>query len=274
MQKLSIIIVTYNSADDIGHCLESIDQCLAELQPQVVVVDNASADATVTTVKKTMPSATVIEQENGGFAAGVNRGLAEVTGQYILLLNPDAVLVPGSVEQLLAYADAQPQAGIIGGRLVGEDKQPQASFGNFPTTLTEFFHTVQLHRLLPVGRYVPHNRLTRRWYRTQQVDWVGFGYALLRRTMVHQLGELDERFFMYMEDIDYCKRAQQAGWQVVYLANAPVIHRLQASWGGALDRAKRQEETSLRKYFTKHRQAGWALTPLLAIQRLLRRFKR
>lgn len=270
MIRCSVIIVTHQSAARIADCLAAVHQQLTAAD-ELIIVDNGSTDGTPALVAEQFPRARLLLQHNRGFAAGVNRGLAASHGHYLLLLNPDALLEADAITLMIDWAERHPQAGIVGGQFIHRSGRPQATWGAFPNWWTELLRTTQLHRLIPGGRYTPHSFLTSWQYRLSPVDWVSGGFMLLRRAVIRQIGLFDERFFMYLEDVDYCARARRAGWQVWYLPVVQAIHAHGASWHGQRAAARAAEAASLLLWWHKHNRLVWPLRVLIGWQTLLRR---
>jgi hypothetical protein len=167
----------------------------------------------------------IANADNRGFTRANNQGLALSRGRYVLFLNPDTELVPAALGRMLAFAEAQPQVGVIGPQLRYGDGSVQSSRRRFPTLATFFLESTI------VQRWWPQNRVLSRYYvldrpddATSQVDWVVGACMLVRRAVLEQIGGFDEGFFMYSEELDLCRRAVDAGWQVVYLPAAVVTH--------------------------------------------------
>jgi len=233
----SVIIVSWNVRDLLRRCLRSVgsEQSAVNSQPfsvhcsrfiEVLVVDNASSDGTVEMLRAEFPGVRVMANaENVGFTRGNNEALAEAQGRYLFLLNPDTELRPGALQALIDYMEAHPRVGIVGPRLFYGDGTPQSSRRRFPTLATAFLESTKLQQ------WFPRNRVLTRYYMldtsddaTQEVDWVNGSAMFVRRQVYEQIGGFDEAFFMYSEELDWCYRAKQAGWQVVYLPTAQVTH--------------------------------------------------
>jgi N-acetylglucosaminyl-diphospho-decaprenol L-rhamnosyltransferase len=231
---VSIVILNYNTREHLQACLTSIaDEGSTSLsggsiQAEVLVVDNASSDGSAEMVAASFPWVTLIRSPyNGGFAMGNNQALARSRGRTILLLNPDAVLPAGGVQRLLDTLTAHPEAGIIGPRLLRPDGSMHlACRRSFPTPSIAFY------RLSGASRVFPRSRRFGRYNLTYldpslaiEVDSVCGACMLIRREVVDRVGLLDERFFMYGEDLDWCLRARQARWTVRYEPGIVVQHQ-------------------------------------------------
>lgn len=228
-KALSILIITYNSRRLIAPLLQGLAEQIASLAPEqaeVVVVDNASNDGTADLVAREFPQVTLVRSaQNLGFAAGNNLGVKHSRGKMLLLLNPDALPEPGCIARGLALMAAHPQVGMGGARLLnpGGDTEPSARM--FPTLLQEFFVLSGLAARYPRSRIF--GRFDRTWADPDApavVDWVPGAFALITRELFDQLGGFDERFFLYYEEVDLCRRLNAAGWQVMYWPELRVAH--------------------------------------------------
>ncbi len=240
---LSVLIVSWNVVGLLSRCLASIE---AQSQPsawpqvrrllssedqvdatlEVIVVDNASADGTVTQLRQHFPWVQVLSnRDNAGFSRGNNQAMARSRGRWLLFLNPDTEAQPGSLGALLHFMQAHPRAGVIGPRLYYPDGSVQSSRRRFPSVMTTFWESTLLEQ------WWPHNPWARR-YRlqdvsdagVQEVDWLVGACLLIPRAVMQQVGGWDEGFFMYSEELDLCRRIKQAGWQVIFTPEAAVIH--------------------------------------------------
>ncbi|HSM54690.1 MAG TPA: glycosyltransferase family 2 protein [Candidatus Sulfomarinibacteraceae bacterium] len=222
---LSIIIVSWNVRQLLRHCLQSIAANRGDLRLQVIVVDSASADGTPDMVREQFSWVHLIAcEDNVGFPRGNNIGLKEARGRYILLLNPDTRVLGNALTAMTHYLQAHPAVGVVGPQLLYADGEIQSSRRRFPTLLTAFFESTWLEPWAP--------RSVLNYYRVgelgadfiQDVDWVMGAALMTRQEIVQQVGPLDEAYFMYSEELDWCRRIRQAGWRVVYLPSAQVIH--------------------------------------------------
>ena len=253
--QLSIIIVTYNSARHLPACLESISEHLKGVEYEVCVVDNASDDDSAALAAAAGGRTRVIcNTRNLGFSAAVNIGLRNTSGRYCMWLNPDTRIVGGDVRELLRRFEEEPEAGIIGPKLLNADGSIQLSCRSFPSYSTAFFNRYSL-----LTRLFPKNRFSRRYLHTdwdhraiREVDWVSGAGLLHRRSLLDDVGELDEMFFMYIEDIDFCLRARRAGWKVYYHPALRVLHHIAGSSRQVPFSMIVELHKSIWRYYTKH----------------------
>jgi GT2 family glycosyltransferase len=217
-------------------------------------VDNASSDGSAAMVRQHFPQVRLIANEsNLGFTHGNNQGIAASQGRYVLLLNPDTAVIGEAVATLLAFLEAHPDVGVVGPQLRYPDGSIQPSRRRFPTLATAFVESTVLQPLF-VG-----SSLLRRYYVadqpdnvTQDVDWLVGACLLVRREAIEQAGPLDEGFFMYSEELDWCRRIKQAGWRIVYLPAAQVIHYEGKSSEQNLAARDLRFHSSKVRYFRKH----------------------
>lgn len=225
MIDISIIIVNWNVKDLLAACLESIDANRGDLTLEVIVVDSASTDGSVDMVRARYRWVKLMQHvDNIGFARGNNFALAVARGRYLLLLNPDTEIVGDMLQQMVAYLDANPDVGIVGPHTLNTDGSTQSSRRRFPTLATGFLESTWLQPFAPqsvLDRYYVNDAADSD---TLDVDWVQ-GHALMTRIHVYQqIGALHYGYRMYFEELDWCRRARAAGWRVVYLGSAQVIH--------------------------------------------------
>jgi GT2 family glycosyltransferase len=224
---LSICIVNWNAGRFLLHCLASIQESQLGPKYEVIVVDNASTDDSAVQIHPRFPGVKVIlHGHNGGFATANNIAIAHSAGRYILLLNPDTLVYAGALEEMVAYMDAHPLVGVCGCRLIHPDSgRAEASARGFPTLLPLLWNLSYLDRLFPRSPLFSAYQMTyQRDDGPREVDWVTGACLMARREAVAQVGGLDERIFMYCEDVDWCYRFKQAGWKVFYLPMAQIAH--------------------------------------------------
>jgi GT2 family glycosyltransferase len=250
MDDVAVVVVTYDALPWIEQCLESVRGV------PTVVVDNGSSDGTPAFVRERFPGVRVVEHENRGLGAGWNVGIAGTTSRYVLLLNADAWLVGDALDRLVAHADASPQTAVIGPRLLDPDGTLQRSVRGFPTLwrlATEYFFLRKL---------APGTSLFNAFYaggfdheETHQVEVVMGACMLVRREAIAEVGGLDEDFFLFSEETDWCYRFGQAGWKVVFFAGAECVHVRGASHGGRLYRENLRGHL---RFLAKHRGLSYA----------------
>ena len=255
MPRLSIIIVTYNSRGHIDACLESLTRTPPGVDHDIVDVDNGSTDGTAAAVRERWPAVRVIDAgANLGFAAANNLGIRQTSGELVLLLNPDAVVRPDAIDRLVALLDARPHVAVVGPRIVDGDRRAELSFGAMISPLAEL-----RQKMLVVGndRHVPFisgyvDRLTRR---EQQVDWVSGACLMVRRADAEATGLMDERYFMYTEDVDFCAAIRARGRTVLFTPTAEVVHLRGRSASTAPSSTEAAYRRSQLAFYEKHHPA-------------------
>ncbi len=251
---LTVCIVSWNVWEDLQACLESLYSGGNRVSFDVIVVDNASTDATPGRLPEDFPQVKLVANpENRGFASGVNQAIAAGGGRYYFLLNPDTIVPPGALDELISFADAHPQAGIIGPKLRYPDGRLQYSCRRFPTVAAAIFRNTFLEPLIPGVRSVRHYLMTD-WEHDEvrEVDWLSGAAMLIRAELVEEIGGLDEGFFWGSEDVDYCLRAQQAGWQVLYTPQPEIVHAVGRSSQQAEIKTILHTHRSMYRLYTKH----------------------
>ncbi len=223
---VSFLIVSWNVRDLLRRALNSILADTRGIEAEIILVDNASRDGTPEMVRAEFPAVQLIANAvNRGFTGGNNQALAVARGRYLFLLNPDTEIMPGATAALLEYARANPRVGIVGPQLLNPDGSVQSSRRRFPTLATAFMESTRLQQWFPRSPWLTrYYILDRPDDVIQEVDWVVGAAMLVRRQVYEQLGGLDESFFMYSEELDWCYRAKRAGWSVVYFPCARVMH--------------------------------------------------
>lgn len=254
MLDLYVVIVNYNTRDLLRQCLASVYESKGAFTYHVCVVDNCSTDGSATMVRQEFPQATLIETEvNGGYAYANNIGLRSAPARYYLLLNPDTVLPPSALADMLAFMEAHPDAGAAGPRLVLQDGSLDlACRRSFPTPAVSFYRLIGLSKLFPKSRRFGRYNLT---YldpnETTEVDSVVGAFMLVRAEAIQQVGLLDETFFMYGEDLDWAYRMKRAGWKIYYNADVTVLHYKRAASKHSL-KAQVEFYRAMLVWFRKH----------------------
>ena len=261
---VSAVVVSYNSAAYLPDCLRSLR---SEGVPEVVVVDNASSDRSVAAVRAADPAVTVVETgANLGFGTGANRGVAVSTGDFVLILNPDTVVEPGTVKALVEALERDRDLAVVGPRMENVDGTLYPSVRRFPNLTVAFGHAF-------LGLVWPGNPYTRSYRMldwdhdrpASDVDWVGGACLLVRRSAFDAVGGFDERYFMYVEDVDLCWRLGRAGWRIGYEPAGRVVHALGGSSRHRPYRMIAEHHRSLLRFVSKSTEGRRrALLPAVA----------
>lgn len=263
--KLSIIIVNYNTGQLTASCVKNILQKKLPVSYEIIVVDNGSDDDSVSLLKSDYPEIQVIANEqNLGLARAVNIGIEQAGGQYILVLNPDIVVIDDAIEKLIDYMEQNPDVGVAGGKLLSPNGKLQYSSYRFYKPMTILYRRTGLGNTKKgkqaVSRFLmkdyDHSQIT-------DVDWLMGACLLIRTKALKQVGGMDERFFLYFEDVDWCRRFWEKGWRVVYMPKAHFSHYHQQSsrtnglWGLLTNWVVREHIRSAVKYFWKYHGKPW-----------------
>lgn len=254
MIDLSIIIVNWNTQDILKDCLDSVFEQTKAVSFEVIVVDNASSDDSVQMVKSEFPQVILIENaENCGFAAANNQGMQIAKGRYVLLLNSDTVVLDGAIQKTLAFADQHPEAAVVGCKVLNPDMTLQPTCFMYPSLLNLFLSSSYLYKLFPRSRLFGRERMTW-WDRDdiREVEVVTGCFMLVRKKAIDQVGKMDESFFMYAEETDWCYRFKKGSWKLLFTPEAEIIHL-----GGQSSKMIKPEMTmqlraSLLLYFKKN----------------------
>ncbi len=265
MLDWTVIIVNWNTREQLRQCLRSVFASEGIVSFEVSVVDNASIDGSAEKIRREFPKAHLIaNKENIGFAKANNQAIRRSSGANILLLNPDCVLSSGALENMLAFIKTHPKAGVVGGRLTGENGELQKSVRNFPTFSSQAAMLLKLHHLYPpiIKKYLAENM---NYDNHASVDQIMGAFFAIPRGVLAQVGLLDERFFLWFEEVDYCKRVKAAGYEVYYTPMADVTHIGGESFGQLMPARKQKIwNKSLSSYIKKHH----GLLPWLGLQPL------
>jgi GT2 family glycosyltransferase len=257
---VSCIVVSWNVCDLLRRCLRSLtNETTTHHRREIIVVDCASADGSAEMVRREFGGVQlVVSPENLGYAGGNNAGAALASGRYLMILNPDTELVGDAVGLLADYLDEHPEAGAAGPQLRYADGGLQPSRRRFPTLATAFWESTLLHQWFPINRIARHYHMADRPpTAAQPVDWLVGAALMIRRTAWEQVGQFDESFFMYFEELDWCRRCRDAGWQIHYVPEAQIIHHEgKSSEQVAAARTIRFQRSKVR-YFSKYYGAVW-----------------
>jgi len=251
---VSAVLLTWNSAPHVGRALASLAREVSGLAAELIVVDNGSTDASVQIVHRIAPHARIIENtSNLGVARARNQGIALARGRYLLFLDSDAELAPGSVCEMLRFIDASPTVGMLGPKLTSPDGAVQFSCRRFPTMQGKILR--QLPRRVQKAIAFVSDEEMHDIDRTiaQPVDYVIGACQLIRRDVIERIGPLDERMFYGPEDVDFCLRTWQAGWAVYYLPAAVAVHHEQRITRRRPGVLTLRHGLALAYYFWKHR---------------------
>ena len=224
---LSVIIVNWNAKELLAACLESLFADGEEVTMELFVVDNASSDGSVEMVQTRFQEVMLIANaENLGFARAANQAIRRSRGRYILLLNPDTLVMKDALPRMVRFLDRQPLIGALGAKILTPNGSIDFRGGRrFPTPLTEFFDQARISKIFPSSRifnrylmgYWDHND-------SREVDLLSGACMMVRRETIEEVGPLDEDFFLYGEDVEWCYRIKKAGWKIFYYAEAQIIH--------------------------------------------------
>ncbi len=254
MVDLSIIIVNYNVKHHLRECLQSIYRSTKGVSFEITVVDNNSTDGSVDTVKSEFPGVKLIENwQNLGFAKATNQVLREYEGKYVLLLNPDTVVLPNALDKMVEFMDENPRTGALGCRLLYPDGSLQPSCRSFPTLITAFFENTGLEKLFLRNRIIGRHRIGHWDYNDiREVDQPMGSALMVRRETITQVGLMDEQFYIYYEDVDWCFRIKKRGWKIYFIPRAEIIHYGgQSAWPN-MPKMRIQGYKSRHKFFRKH----------------------
>jgi N-acetylglucosaminyl-diphospho-decaprenol L-rhamnosyltransferase len=249
---LAQVVFNYNTGDYLTRCLRSATEAAGDASLEIVVVDNHSADGSADRAVRACPEARLIRNStNRGFAAAVNQGIRATTAPFVLLLNPDAEILAGTLGAFVKVAREHPSSGAIGPVVRDPDGSIYPSARKIPSMGEALGHSF-------LGPFLQDNRFTRAytlagWDRRSErvVEWVSGSCMLLRRAALDQVGLFDERFFLYVEDVDLCRRLRAAGWEVLFSPEMEIMHV-----GGVSTRGSRrmtlEHSRSIFKFYVKH----------------------
>ena len=224
MTDLSVIVVTHNRAELALTTLRSARAAMHELDVQWIVVDSGSSDGTPDAIESAYADVQVLREQNVGFAAANNRGLGLACGRYVLLLNPDVETATGTYDELVATLDARPQIGVASVVQNAPDGALQHSIRRFPTPWLAFGEALAASRWTPLRRWREEEPRTPRYRTEVAADWLVGAFLIARTEALAEVGGLDERFFLYSEETDWCYRFHRAGWEVAHLPVMTVTH--------------------------------------------------
>lgn len=252
--EVSVTICSWNTQDDLRACLQSLDAVRDEVPFEVIVIDNASKDGSPDMVEKEFPWVRLYRMEvNLGFTGGHNFALKERSAPFAFLLNSDTIVHPHALETLLSTHKTHPEVGIIGPKLINPDGSLQFSCRRFPSPWAALFRNTFL------GRLFPNNKFTREYLMQdlshdvpRHVDWVSGAAMFVSKEFIDKVGLLDEGYFMYSEDVDWCWRAWQNGFEVMYLPEAVITHAIGKSTDKAANKMIVRFHKSMYRFYRKN----------------------
>jgi GT2 family glycosyltransferase len=252
---LAVVIVNYKSLEPLLGCLRSLGGGAPGVGLETVVVDNSPGDGAAAGVAREFPGVRwITSPENVGFARAVNRGIAATSAPFVALLNPDCEVRPGALAELLRFHAARPDTGIAAPQILNPDGSLEFSARGYPGAAAFLFNRYSL-----LTRLLPGNPWSRRYLLTdwdhtsvRDVDWVSGACMCVRREAIAAVGPMDEGYFMFNEDVDWCRRMNQAGWRVRYVPEAVVVHHIGASKGRVAPRVILERHRGMVRYFRKH----------------------
>lgn len=251
---VSVIIVSWNARNYLEQCLASLTQKACGYPMEIIVVDNASTDGSPECVEKCFPNARLIRNaSNLGFSRANNQGIALSSGTYLCFVNSDVKVLDACITKLVDYMELHPNVGIAGPTMLSPDGKVGRSCRGFPTVWNMLCHALGLDSIFPkvplfggyALRYWPQNT-------TRTVDILGGWFWIVRRDALNKVGPLDEEFFFYAEDMDWCKRFHSHGFGVVFLSNAASIHYCYGSSSNAPAKYYIQQQRANLRYWKKH----------------------
>lgn len=255
MIDITVIIVNWNTRQYTLDCIRSLYAYQGDYTLEIIVVDNASKDDSVSALKAEYPDVIIVEnKDNLGFAGANNQGMDIATGRYVCLVNSDVLFLEDTMKPLLEYMDNHPEVGMIGPKLLWADQTLQGSCRKFPSLWNTFCPAAGLTSIFPhtsffsgehmVG-YFKHDRI-------EEVDALVGAFMMVRHTAIKQVGQMDDLYFMYCEEVDWCKRFKVAGWSIRFLPDTKAIHYGGASSASEPVRFFREYCLSNLRYWEKH----------------------
>ena len=257
MTDVSLVIVNWNTKDLLLDCIGSTLDTTRVRKLEITVVDNGSTDGSAEAVKRSFPNVTVIRnQANLGFARANNIGIRPSRGKYLCLVNSDIKVLPGCIDSMCDYMDQHPEIGLLGPKILNKDLSLQPSCAELPSLWNTFTQTFMLDRLFPGVRFC-RTRFMRAFAHDveRDVEALSGCFLMVKREALEQVGLLDERFFIYQEDVDWCKRFSDAGWKIRFCPSAEAIHYGGASSSVAPAKFLIEMQRASLQYWRKHH--GW-----------------
>jgi GT2 family glycosyltransferase len=264
---ISVIVISWNGKKFLLECLASLMAQIAPYEAELIVVDNASVDGSAEAVESAFPSVLVLRNRtNLGFAKANNLAIRKARGRFLLLVNSDVVLKKNCIDRLFTYMEENPKAGLLGPQIVSADGSVQRSCMTFPSLWNSFSRALALDRLFSSSPLFGEHLLTY-WSHsnTQTVDVINGCFWVVRKEALNTVGLLDEKFFIYGEDIDWCKRFHQAGWDVVFVSDAQALHYGGMSSSNAPLRFFLEQWRTNFQYWAKHHSGNRQIAYFLIV---------
>jgi GT2 family glycosyltransferase len=252
---ISVVIVNWNTCDILRDCLKTIYEQTRHVAFEVIVVDNASSDGSPEMVRVEFPQVVLLANPtNAGYATANNQGIRIAQGRFVLVLNSDTLILDRALDKILAFVEAHPEVGVLGCRVRNRDGTLQPTCFMFPSVLNMFLFATCLNQLFARSRFFGRERMT--WWKrddVRAVDVVTGCFMLVRQEAIRQVGLMDEDFFMYGEETDWCYRFRQAGWKVMFSPCAEIIHLGGASSARVANEMTLQLKAGVLQFMHKHR---------------------
>lgn len=252
---LSIVIVNWNTKNQLKNCLKSIYKEKGGLEIEIFVVDNNSSDGSARMVKEKFLDVNLIaNQENVGFARANNQAIRESSGEYILLLNPDTIILSDALQNTVSFLRQNSKVGIVGCKILNPDKTLQLSVRKFPTLSTQLLIMLKLHHVLKnTGLFKQYYMADFDYMENREVDQVMGAFFMIKCEVIKKVGYLDESFWLWFEEVDYCYQTKKVGYKIFFTKNAEIIHRKAESFNQMLAPKKQiAMNNSLIHYFNKN----------------------
>lgn len=267
--KLSVIIINYGTMDMTEQAIKAFSLRENRLEYEIILVDNRSGETLDEKRFLKYNTRIIKNSRNLGFARAANQGVMKSRGDYLLFLNSDVFVHSGSISAMLEYMEENEEIAAVGPKVLFPDERYQISAGFFPGFAGEVMRITGLYKLVPYSTFLGRNGVEPKNQSIREVDWLSGGCLLARKCAMTDLGGFDPKFFLGVEDIDFCYRAKQAGWKIVYMPNVKVIHKHGASSGAGGTRSVLRmvfDRNGLNYFFKKHysrkiiqRKLLWAL---------------
>jgi hypothetical protein len=223
---VSVIVVAWNVKNLVRDCLKSVYEQTSGITFEVIYVDNGSKDGTVEMVAREFPRVRIIiNDENKGFIVANNQAIEVSKGRYVLLLNSDTIVLDNAIAKTVQFADSHPDAGVVGCKVLNSDKTLQRTCFMYPSALNTLLSATYLYKVFPKSRFFGRELMT--WWdfsEVREVETICGCFSLVRRKAIEQVGLMDERYFVYGDDPDWCYRFAKAGWRILFTPDARIIH--------------------------------------------------